>query len=132
MMHLQYEIRICHKPYNKVTITLCFYYEIACIRRYVSVPQKTEGPRVYARYMCSSARAGLKYGIRLWFMHGISQLSDSFYVTFLSIFARINFLLQLKRQIVIVILSTYWEKVSRPRYLNKLRFNQCWFPPEIK
>ena len=33
-MHLQYEINICHKPYNKVTITLCFYYKIACIRRY--------------------------------------------------------------------------------------------------
>ena len=34
IMNLQYEIRICQKPYYKVTITLCFCYEIACIRRY--------------------------------------------------------------------------------------------------
>ena len=33
MINLKYEIRICSKNYNKVTMTLYFYYEIACIRR---------------------------------------------------------------------------------------------------
>ena len=35
ILHLKYEIRICPKNYNKITITLYFYYEIVCIRRYI-------------------------------------------------------------------------------------------------
>jgi hypothetical protein len=31
-MHLKYEKRICPKNYDKVTMTLYFYYEIECIR----------------------------------------------------------------------------------------------------
>ena len=53
-MHLKYEIRICPKNYNKVTMTLYFYYEIACIRRYVGkgTPKKNKNaffPLIYRR-----------------------------------------------------------------------------------
>ena len=36
LMNLQYEIRVCQKMHNEVTMTLYFYYEIACIRLYTS------------------------------------------------------------------------------------------------